>query len=532
MKKDKKLYETITKEFFENAKEKSLSPTITNYFWNVLVKTQAGYSFCAAHCLAYSLIGLQNINLAFKYPVIFWNTANLIVDSSGIDDGEEEIEEAEDDEVVDEEITEEVVDIFEPEDFENYEYVDAPDKKTKVKRAKKTTNYGKVASAIGKFRARGINILPPDINDSAFTFSPNVESNSITYGLQGITRVSKDIIKNIIKNRPYTSFENFLDKNKTNKLQTLNLIKSGAFDKLEGDRVELMKRYIDMISDKKSRLTLQNMPMLLNYELIPEDMAFYGKLFMFNKYLKKNKDSLWYLLNESAINFISTYFDTDLIDQGDRISQKKWDATYKKAMDPMREYLKTNNIAMLKKLNDAIVQEQWDKYALGSVSKWEMDSVSFYSHEHELNNINFRVVNFFELPEEPIVDYTFPNKFGQEVKVFKLGFIAGTVIDKNKLKNTVTLLTPDGVVTVKVYKNQYSQFDKQLSERGEDGKKRILERSWFSKGNLLLVQGIRRGSDFIPKKSKNSRYPVISKILNVREDGGLVLQFERTEVEE
>ena len=293
-----------------------------------------------------------------------------------------------------------------------------------------------------------------------------------------------------------------------------------------------MKRYIDMISDKKSRLTLQNMPMLLNYELIPEDMAFYGKLFMFNKYLKKNKDSLWYLLNESAINFISTYFDTDLIDQGDRISQKKWDATYKKAMDPMREYLKTNNIAMLKKLNDAIVQEQWDKYALGSVSKWEMDSVSFYSHEHELNNINFRVVNFFELPEEPIVDYTFPNKFGQEVKVFKLGFIAGTVIDKNKLKNTVTLLTPDGVVTVKVYKNQYSQFDKQLSERGEDGKKRILERSWFSKGNLLLVQGIRRGSDFIPKKSKNSRYPVISKILNVREDGGLVLQFERTEVEE
>ena len=119
---------------------------------------------------------------------------------------------------------------------------------------------------------------------TSFTFSPDVATNSITYGLRGITRVSNDVIKNIIKNRPYTSFENFLDKNKTNKLQTLNLIKSGAFDKLEGSRVELMKRYIDMISDKKSRLTLQNMQMLLNYELIPEDMVFYGKLFMFNKY--------------------------------------------------------------------------------------------------------------------------------------------------------------------------------------------------------------------------------------------------------
>ena len=198
----------------------------------------------------------------------------------------------------------------------------------------------------------------------------------------------------------------------------------------------------------------------------------------------------------------------------------------------MRDYLKANNIAMLKKLNDAIVQEQWDKYALGSVSKWEMDSVSFYSHEHELDNINFNVTNFFELPEEPQVEYTFPNKFGQEIKVFKLHYIVGTVIDKNKLKNTVTLLTPDGVVTVKVYKNQYSQFDKQLSERGEDGKKHVVEKSWFSKGTLLLVQGIRRGDNFIPKKKKDSIYPVISKIIEIKEGGGLNLQLDRAEVEE
>jgi DNA polymerase-3 subunit alpha len=201
-------------------------------------------------------------------------------------------------------------------------------------------------------------------------------------------------------------------------------------------------------------------------------------------------------------------------------------------MDPMREYLKTNNIAMLKKLNDAIVQEQWDKYALGSVSKWEMDSVSFYSHEHELDNINFRVADFFKLPEEPKVEYTFPGAHGQEIKVFKLEFIVGTVIDKNKLKNTVTLLTPTGVVTVKVYKNQYSLFDKQLSERGEDGKKHVVEKSWFSKGTLLLVQGISRGDNFIPKKRKDSIHPIISKITDIKEGGGLVLQLDRAEVEE
>ena len=116
--------------------------------------------------------------------------------------------------------------------------------------------------------------------------------------------------------------------------------------------------------------------------------------------------------------------------------------------------------------------------------------------------------------------------------MFKLHYIVGTVIDKNKLKNTVTLLTPDGVVTVKVYKNQYSQFDKQLSERGEDGKKRILERSWFSKGNLLLVQGLRRGDSFIPKKRKDSIYPVISKINKVLDNGNLELQLDRLIPEE
>ena len=523
-KKDPKLYEELSMKYFKTVEEKGLSKKLCRYFWEVLVNTQRGYSFNLSHTLAYSIIGLQNMNLACSFPIIFWNTANLIVDSSGVDSGEED-----DDEETFE--AEEGTEVEEEEEDEDDEEVEV-EVKEKAKRVKKTVNYGKTASAIGKFKARGINVFPPDINNSGFTFSPDVATNSITYGLRGITRVSNDVIKNIIKNRPYTSFENFLDKNKTNKLQTLNLIKSGAFDKLEGSRVELMKRYIDMISDKKSRLTLQNMQMLLNYELIPEDMAFYGKLFMFNKFLKKNKTSIWYQLNDAAINFISTYFDTDLIDQGDKISQKTWDATYKKAMDPMRDYLKKNNIAMLKKLNDAIVQEQWDKYALGSVSKWEMDSVSFYSHEHELDNINFRVVNFFELPEEPIVDYTFPNKFGQEVKVFKLGFIAGTVIDKNKLKNTVTLLTPDGVVTVKVYKNQYSQFDKQLSERGEDGKKHVVEKSWFTKGTLLLVQGIRRGDNFIPKKKKDSVYPVIAKITEVTDVGGLKLQYERAEVGE
>ena len=36
-----------------------------------------------SHTLAYSLIGLQEMNLAYRFPIMFWNCACLIADSGG-----------------------------------------------------------------------------------------------------------------------------------------------------------------------------------------------------------------------------------------------------------------------------------------------------------------------------------------------------------------------------------------------------------------------------------------------------------------
>ena len=107
--------------------------------------------------------------------------------------------------------------------------------------------------------------------------------------------------------RPYESLKDFLMKIKVNKLQMINLIKSGAFDNIENiPREEIMAKYIDMIADKKQRLTLQNMSMLIAKNQIPADMQFYAKLFSFNKFLKSCKDGIYYELNEAAINFIGS----------------------------------------------------------------------------------------------------------------------------------------------------------------------------------------------------------------------------------
>jgi DNA polymerase-3 subunit alpha len=198
-------------------------------------------------------------------------------------------------------------------------------------------------------------------------------------------------------------------------------------------------------------------------------------------------------------------------------------------MEPMRVYLKEHKDEMLKALNDSLYKEVEDKYAQGNISHWEMESVSFYSHEHELAAASKYYDDFFELPEEPEIDNIFTSKTGDEIKTYKLARIIGTVIDKSKMKNTVTLLTPTGVVSVKVYKNQFALYDKQISQIGEDGKKHVIEKSWFSRGTLLMIQGIRRGADFIPKKYRSSTFPVISKITEVSKDGQLKFQFDRKE---
>ena len=445
------------------------------------------------------------MNLARFYPSIYWNTANLIVDSASFAEDLMESEELEEDDETEEE--------------------------TKAKKSNKTVDYGKISSAIGRFKTYGIKVLPPDINFSKYTFTPDEKKNTITYGLRGITRISNDLIKEIINNRPFNSSTDFFKKIKTNKTQAINLIKAGCFDEIDKiPREKIMLNYINSIAEKKERLTLQNMQALIDYELIPEEKSFYASLFLFNKFLKKNKNGDYYILNQSAVSFIDSYFDFDIIIDGDKILQKDWDKIYKKEMEGMRDYLKENKEIILNKLNQCYFDELWEKYALGNLSKWEMESLSFYYHEHELDFCKNQYDNFFELPEDPVIIDSFIAKTGKQINTYRLYTIAGTVINKDKGHNTITLLTPQGVVNVKIYKNQFAQYNKQLSAINEEGEKKVLEKSWFNKGTLLIIQGFRRGQDFIPKKTKYSSFPIITKIVNIDKNNNLELQYERLEV--
>lgn len=383
-------------------------------------------------------------------------------------------------------------------------------------------------------KENGINIFPPDINKSSLTFSPDVENNIIRFGLSGIVRVGEDLIQNILNNRPYISLEDFLSKIKINKPQMINLIKAGAFDNF-GNREEVMKEYIKKISEQKKRITLQNMNMLINFDLLPEELDFQKKLFNFNKYLKTFKENEYYLIDEIALAFLNRNYNIDnlLPYNSDnfifKIQQTEWDKIYKKDMEKARIYFKEHQEDLLNKLNNRLIVDMWNKYCLGSINKWEMESVSCYFQNHELEKIDlnkYSVVDYFELPENPEIDRVVPIK-GKEIPLFKIRRIAGTVLDRDKNKNLVTLLTLSGVVTVKIYGDIFSQYDKQISEKDSNGKKHILEKSWFSRGNKIIVTGIKRENIFLVKKYKNTPYHLVELIEKIDDNGNVIIRSER-----
>ena len=382
------------------------------------------------------MIGLQCAYLAVKYPSIYWNTGCLRVDS-GLE------EEA-------------------------------------------STNYGKIAKAVGKINNQGINFSLIDINKSEYMFEPDEENNRIIYGLKAVTGINGETIQKIVENRPYISLQDFLERTPLNKTAMISLIKAGAFDQFD-ERKNIMREYIWSVCEPKKRLTLQNFNALIEANLIPQEINFQKRVFVFNKALK-------------AITLVLEKKQGELLD----------------------------------KLNNSIFDTIWNKYAQGNYSSWEMDSLGMYYHKHELSGVDnkiYEIDSFKNLPTSPEVETTFKRK-GAEIPIYKLHRIAGTVIAKDDMHSSISVLTVDsGVVTVKMNRDNYAMYNRRISEVQKDGTKKVIEQGWFSKGTLVVLQGIRRGDSFFLKNYKKSTYHQLYKITEIHSNGTVEMTNERVDNE-
>jgi len=172
--------------FLEGATKQKVNDNKAKVIWDQM-ETFAEYGFNKSHSAAYSIITYQTAYLKAHYPVAFM--AALLTSEKD--------------------------------------------------------NRDKIIKHMTNCKEMGINILPPDINESQKDFS--VAGDNIRFGLAAVKNVGEAAIESIIamgKEAKFTSFMDFLnrvDLRKVNKRVIESLIKCGAFDSLGYYRRQLME---------------------------------------------------------------------------------------------------------------------------------------------------------------------------------------------------------------------------------------------------------------------------------------------------
>jgi DNA polymerase-3 subunit alpha len=174
------------KRFLEGAHRNKILPKKAEKIFDLMAKF-AEYGFNKSHSAAYAMISFQTAYLKAHYPVEFM-AALLTIDSSDTD---------------------------------------------------------KVFKYISECRALGIQVLPPDINESYRDFS--VVGETIRFGLAAVKNVGGAAVDAILEAREgkerFTSLKNLcerVDLRRVNKRVLESLIKCGSFDSLNEPRWELM----------------------------------------------------------------------------------------------------------------------------------------------------------------------------------------------------------------------------------------------------------------------------------------------------
>ncbi len=111
----------------------------------------------------------------------------------------------------------------------------------------------RIATLIKECKSMGIEVLPPEINESYKDFTLLPKERKIRFGLSAIKNVGENVVEAIIEERkkrgPFKNMADFLsrvDCPNLNKKSLESLIKAGVFDKLE-ERKKLLENIEDLL---------------------------------------------------------------------------------------------------------------------------------------------------------------------------------------------------------------------------------------------------------------------------------------------
>ena len=482
------------------------SKAFLDYLWNVQIEMSKSYAFALCHSHEYSTECLQELNMYYFYPKVYWNTAVITTQSQVADEREN---------------------------------------------SAMSINYGKIAQSIYKARSNGINVQAPSINKSGLSFAPNEENDSILFGLGAISGINPQIAQQIIANRPYTSFKDFFTKNThqgtlVTKSKFIQLIKAGCFDEFNPDRVAIMREYFELSANNINSLTTANMGQIKSVGIYipkaiiaPYNFKKYvtSKQFLYGKHPNFKSKNIYWLDNRALKYFNENCRDclvegTDYWQEDDRtvVVDKSLEKLLKPSLDNLKSYI--NQPEFLDKFNEATIDKNMAE-SVGSydVNRWSLETCSFYNNNHEYSHVDankYNITPFEELPEEP--EFVVQSWGKRKWRQYSLSQILGVVLDKNDNHHMITILDfHNNVVNVKFDSNFYALMKAQLSETDENGKKTVVDKSWLSRGQGLILTGYRFGeNDFKLKNYSSSIFPYkIIKVDSINEDGSLEITAER-----
>lgn len=203
-KKDPVVMASLKDKFVSGSVKNKYEKDIAEELWNWIEKG-AGYLFNKSHSTSYGLISYQTAWLKANNPVKFF--ASTL--SAELQDEEEEF--------------------------------DADGKKKN-----KGKKLEKVAFYVEEAKEHGLEILPPLVGSSSHEFVE--KDGKILFALNAIRGVGVGAIKQIIENRPYANYDDFMASNvfkgsEVKKGCVVGLIKAGAFDATDPDRIAILEKY-------------------------------------------------------------------------------------------------------------------------------------------------------------------------------------------------------------------------------------------------------------------------------------------------
>lgn len=188
----------LEKQFKDGLMARSWTEEQANEMWDYILK-QTTYIFNKSHACAYGLLSYVTAYLKTYYPVEFLS-ACMTADSS---------------------------------------------------------NPTRLSVIINEARRLGIKVLPPNINKSNRDFTSLPDKNSILFGLLAIKGLGESIVESIIANRPYKSFDEFIEK-VPQKTAVIQLIKAGAFT--ISKKEQLLESYCNKIITHKEYKPVTTIP--------------------------------------------------------------------------------------------------------------------------------------------------------------------------------------------------------------------------------------------------------------------------------